>query len=136
MINQFEANDPVWIDGKTILVGSEPPAPAAGTTVEINPPCLTVQQYVFGRTMPGASRKQAHVGVHASPRLTVPCGSRCSRGVLWHTVQTLSIQHRELALWSSYGLLGAAWLQEYYDVQGQNKWANLGYVCCFFLFFL
>jgi hypothetical protein len=26
--------------------------------------------------------------------------------------------------------------QEYYSLDGQSKWANLGYVCCFFLFFL
>jgi hypothetical protein len=27
-------------------------------------------------------------------------------------------------------------LQEYYSLDGQSKWANFGYVCCFFLFFL
>lgn len=27
-------------------------------------------------------------------------------------------------------------LQEYYGIAGQSKWANLGYVCCFFVFFL
>jgi len=27
-------------------------------------------------------------------------------------------------------------MQEYYGIAGQSMWANLGYVCCFFVFFL
>jgi hypothetical protein len=33
-------------------------------------------------------------------------------------------------------VLVPAHLQEYYSIDGQSKWANFGYVCCFFAFFL
>lgn len=32
--------------------------------------------------------------------------------------------------------IGGQTVLEYYGVAGQSKWANLGYVCCFFIFFL